>query len=151
MQRNKLPHMKLEISKMRLKHVLLVGKPTADLANLEYLLQLSGCKVVSASDVDTAAESLLRKNFLSNHLDLILITNGILLMQFIELFSGVIRLRRRYPILVFDDMNFKPRIQALMADELADYDVRFCSYAGMFETLDRMFDFRLTESLNASI
>jgi len=136
---------------MRLKHVLLVGLPGADLANVEYLLQLSGCKVTFARDVEAVADCMLKKNFLSKHLDLILIANGILFMQFVELFSGVVRLRHRYPILVCDDMNFMPRIHRLMAEEIADYNVSFCSQNEMLEAIEKLFDFRLTDVLNASI
>lgn len=112
---------------MASKHVFIVGFPNESLANLNCFLQMSGCRVTAAKDAMEAVNLMLNKKFNFRTLDLILMGNCVLFMQFLDMFNGVIRLSEKYNFLVLDELGLKEKFNELLDGNRNQYEVEFCS------------------------
>jgi hypothetical protein len=112
---------------MAYKHVFVVGFPSESLSNLNYFLQMTGCRVTSAKDAKEAVNLMLNKKFNFRTLDLILMSNCVLFIQFMDMFGGAVRLSRKYNFLVVDELNLREKFEKLLDGNTNPYEVEFCS------------------------
>jgi hypothetical protein len=112
---------------MAYKHVFVVGFPSESLSNLNYFLQMTGCRVTSAKDATEAVNLMLSKKFNFRTLDLILMSNCVLFIQFMDMFGGAVRLSRKYNFLVVDELNLREKFEKLLDGNTNPYEVEFCS------------------------
>jgi len=109
------------------KHVFVVGFPSASLANLNYFIQQSGCRVTTAKDVREAVNLMLNKKLTFRTIDLILMSNCVTFMQFMDMFDGAIRLSSKYKFLVLDELDQNEKFKELLDENINNCEVEFCS------------------------
>jgi hypothetical protein len=109
------------------KHVFVVGFPSASLANLNYFIQQSGCRVTTAKNATEAVNLMLNKKLTFRTLDLILMNNCVTFMQFMDMFDGAVRLASKYKFLVLDELDQNKKFMELLDENINQYEVEFCS------------------------
>ena len=128
---------------MASKHVFVVGYPGEGLANLQCLLQMAGYRVTAARDVHEAIGLMLNKKHAFKKLDLILMGNGMLFMQFADMFNGLIRLSEKIKILILDDLEMKGMIVNNFINELNTFDFDFCKYDELASKFDQILGLKI--------
>ena len=88
---------------------------------------MTGCRVTSAKDATEAVNLMLSKKFNFRTLDLILMSNCVLFIQFMDMFGGAVRLSRKYNFLVVDELNLREKFEKLLDGNTNPYEVEFCS------------------------
>lgn len=112
---------------MAFKHIFVVGFPGENMANLNYFLETAGCRVTVAKDAMEAVTLLLNKKFSFRALDLILMGNCVVFMQFLDILDGAVRLSKKYNFLVVDELGLNGKIKGLLDENNNEYEVDFCS------------------------
>lgn len=130
---------------MSVKHILVVGSPTDELKNIEYLLEFSGCRVTQVRDVREAVEAMMLKKLVFQSLDLILIHDFSLIVQFMDVFNGTITLRKRYPIVVIDKFNLKDRFREMFNPLMSEFNIRFCDRGLYLAEMEKVLGIRFRD------
>jgi CheY-like chemotaxis protein len=112
---------------MPFKHVFIVGFPSPNQANLNFFMQMAGYRVTTAKDATEAVNLMLNKKVAFKNLDLILMSNCMLFMQFLDMFDGAVRLSRKFNFLVVDELDLKEKFKELLKENNNEYEVEFCS------------------------
>jgi len=112
---------------MAYKHVFVVGFPDENLANLNCFLQMTGCRVSAAKNAMEAVNLMLNKKFAFRSLDLILMGNCVLFLQFMDMFDGVIKLSKKYSFLVVDEFGLQERFKDMLDENKSQHEIEFCS------------------------
>jgi hypothetical protein len=112
---------------MAYKHVFVVGFPDENLANLNCFLQMTGCRVSAAKNAMEAVNLMLSKKFAFRSLDLILMGNCVLFLQFMDMFDGVIKLSKKYSFLVVDEFGLQERFKDMLDENKSQHEIEFCS------------------------
>jgi hypothetical protein len=104
-----------------------VGFPDENLANLNCFLQMTGCRVSAAKNAMEAVNLMLSKKFAFRSLDLILMGNCVLFLQFMDMFDGAIKLSKKYSFLVVDEFGLQERFKDMLDENKSQHEIEFCS------------------------
>jgi|GEM_PF-6973248 len=130
---------------MGAKHILVVGSPTDEFRNIEYLLEFSGCRVTLVRNVREAVDAMTLKKMVFQNLDLILIHDFFSLVQFMDVFNGTITLRERYPIVVIDKFNLKDKFREMFRPQMSEFNIRFCDRELYIVEMEKVLGIRIRE------